>query len=96
MKKNNSCSICNKKFIKIVDLGLHPCADTFLNSKSSANLLPKFPLKVGYCNCFHFTAINKVSGLYAQTKWPNDILIKNKKVAGILIESVTKNNRRVL
>jgi BirA family biotin operon repressor/biotin-[acetyl-CoA-carboxylase] ligase len=31
--------------------------------------------------------IEKVSGLAAQIKWPNDVLVNNKKVCGILIES---------
>ena len=90
MKKNNSCSICNKKFIKIVDLGLHPCADTFLNSKSSANLLPKFPLKVGYCNCFHFTAINKVSGYERYQKFKYSYTADNSPVSRNHFKTIAK------
>ncbi len=34
--------------------------------------------------------IEKVSGLRAQIKWPNDVMIGDKKVCGILIESDVK------
>lgn len=29
-----------------------------------------------------------------QIKWPNDILVNGKKIAGILVESVTRNNKK--
>jgi BirA family biotin operon repressor/biotin-[acetyl-CoA-carboxylase] ligase len=37
--------------------------------------------------------IEKVAGLKAQIKWPNDVLINQKKVCGILIESELKGKR---
>jgi BirA family biotin operon repressor/biotin-[acetyl-CoA-carboxylase] ligase len=37
--------------------------------------------------------IEKVAGLKAEIKWPNDVLIKGKKVCGILIESEVKGDR---
>lgn len=39
------------------------------------------------------SAIESAIGLKAQIKWPNDILIKGKKVAGILIENEVKGDR---
>ena len=37
-------------------------------------------------------AIRKVSGLQALIRWPNDILVNNKKVCGILTEVETDNS----
>jgi BirA family biotin operon repressor/biotin-[acetyl-CoA-carboxylase] ligase len=36
--------------------------------------------------------IEKVTGLKAQIKWPNDVLVNKKKVCGILIESDVRGN----
>jgi BirA family biotin operon repressor/biotin-[acetyl-CoA-carboxylase] ligase len=38
-------------------------------------------------------AVNKVTGLESQIKWPNDILIDGRKVCGILIENEIKGQR---
>jgi len=38
-------------------------------------------------------SIESTTGLETQIKWPNDILIKGKKVAGILIENEVKGDR---
>jgi len=38
-------------------------------------------------------AIKKVTGLKTQIKWPNDVLVKNKKVCGILIENEVKGGK---
>lgn len=61
MKKNNFCAVCKKKLKHFLNLGKHPCADTFLKKKKLAINLNKYPLVVGYCLCNHLTAIHKVS-----------------------------------
>jgi BirA family biotin operon repressor/biotin-[acetyl-CoA-carboxylase] ligase len=38
-------------------------------------------------------AIKKVAGLETRIKWPNDVLIKGKKVCGVLIENEVKGDK---
>jgi len=38
-------------------------------------------------------AIERVTSLKAQLKWPNDVLVNGKKVCGILVESDVKGNK---
>ncbi len=49
-----------------------------------------FPYLIMVASLATAHSIEYVTGLRTQIKWPNDILIKGKKVAGILIESVFK------
>jgi len=53
----------------------------------SLNLLPLY-VAVGLAQ-----AIEKTTGLKVECKWPNDLLIDKKKVAGILIEGSIKQNQ---
>ena len=54
MKRNN-CMICgSEKLTKILDLGSHPFADTFLSKKDYNNMLPVYNLSCVMCkNCKH-------------------------------------------
>ena len=58
MKKK--CKICNGNFLDKLDLGKHPCADTFLKDRKKAINLKKYSLIVAYCQCSHLTSINRV------------------------------------
>ena len=58
MKKK--CKVCNKNFLDKLNLGNHPCADTFLKNKNHAIKLKRYPLVVGYCKCSHLTSLHKV------------------------------------
>ena len=59
MKKN--CNVCKKSIKLVLNLGKHPCADTFLSTKRKALKIKKYPLKVGYCNCHHLSSIHNIS-----------------------------------
>ena len=61
MKTNKKCPICKKKFKNFLNLGKHPCADTFVKNKLKAKNLKRYQLIVGYCDCEHMSSIIQVS-----------------------------------
>ena len=79
--KNNKCSVCKKKFLRMLDLGLHPCADTFVKKQNIAIKLKKYPLQVGFCSCNHLTAINKISPDERYTKFDYSYTSNNSPVS---------------
>ena len=79
--KNKECSVCKKKFLRILDLGLHPCADTFVKKQNIALKLKKYPLQVGFCSCNHLTAINKISPNERYTKFDYSYTSDNSPVS---------------
>ena len=79
--KNKECSVCKKKNLRILDLGLHPCADTFVKKQNIALKLKKYPLQVGFCSCNHLTAINKISPNERYTKFDYSYTSDNSPVS---------------
>lgn len=51
--------------------------------------IPQITLVAGLCMS---QAIQKVTGLKTEIKWPNDIVVNNKKIAGILTELSASTN----
>jgi len=68
------------------------------NVLSSTVLRPGFPpyLLVMLASLAVVDAISETCGVVATIKWPNDILIGNRKVAGILIETSHDHNGRLI
>ena len=99
MKKN--CSICKKKFLSFLNLGKHPCADTFLKSKNKALKLKKYPLIVGYCSCSHLSSIYPIKKFlrYEQYDYSytsnNSIVSRShfKNIAEIICSNLKLNHK---
>ena len=79
--KDKKCGVCKKKIVKILDLGLHPCADTFVKSQNTSLKLKRYPLQVGFCFCNHLTAINKISPKERYTKFDYSYTSDNSPVS---------------
>lgn len=54
-----------------------------LKPQLETNKIPQLTLVAGFCMC---KAIRSITGLDAKIKWPNDIIVNNKKVCGVLTE----------
>ena len=86
MKKK--CNICNKKFVNKLSLGNHPCADTFLKTKSQAIKLKKYPLVVGYCNCSHLTSVYPVPSFQRYEKYDYSYTSDNSPVSRLHFKKI--------
>ena len=86
MKKK--CNICEKKFISHFSLGMHPCADTFLNTKERAKKLKKYPLSVGYCKCSHLSSIYPVPTFERYEKYDYSYTSDNSSVSRLHFKKI--------
>lgn len=55
--------------------------------RPSLSVLPRLTMVTGVAVV---RAIRKITGLGPRIKWPNDVLVEGKKVAGILVEAVSE------
>lgn len=88
MKKK--CKVCKKKFLDKLDLGNHPCADTFLKDKNRAIKLKKYPLVVGYCSCSHLTSLHKVPENERYEKYEYSYTSNNSPVSRLHFKKIAK------
>ena len=88
MKKK--CKVCKKKFLDKLDLGNHPCADTFLKDKNRAIKLKKYPLIVGYCSCSHLTSLHKVPENERYEKYEYSYTSDNSPVSRLHFKKIAK------
>jgi len=88
MKKK--CNICKNFFLDYLNLGKHPCADTFLKSKKSAADLKKYPLIVGFCKCSHLTAIHSIKPEERYKKYSYSYTASNSKVSRNHFQNIAK------
>lgn len=75
---------------KWVDLGQNNLFLSFV-LKPSSNLEPVYSNLTQY-TCLILAETFSQYGVIPKIKWPNDILVKDKKISGILAETVFRNN----
>ncbi len=79
-------------------LGRKWCSPKYLNLYLSIILRPKGAaretawLSLAAAIAIHRT-IREVSGLEVELKWPNDVLVNGKKIAGILLEQMVRGKK---
>lgn len=61
-----------------------------LRPNMAIDKIPSLTILAGLCMC---DSIRKETGLKAQIKWPNDLVVNNKKVSGILCEMIRKEDQ---
>lgn len=79
MKKK--CNICGSSFVKLFNLGNHPCADTFYSTQTEAKNAIKKPLIVGYCTCHHLSSVINISGFDRYRKYDYSYTSGNSPIA---------------
>jgi SAM-dependent methyltransferase len=81
--KMMSCRLCHSKSIqKIVNLGLHPLADTFIPPEYADDPERAFPLELGLCNdCGHVFSLYVISPEERYQKYDYSYDSSNSKVA---------------
>jgi len=85
------CKICNEKFLDFINLGKHPCADTFLKNKKLSKNLNKVSLKVGFCKCSHLTAIFPVPQKERYQRYDYSYTSDNSPVSRSHFKQIAKN-----
>ncbi|MBU0507005.1 MAG: biotin--[acetyl-CoA-carboxylase] ligase [bacterium] len=68
-------------------------ASFLINTENNTKAPSVFNLMGGLAVC---KAINKTSSLKAKIKWPNDVLINDRKVCGILSEFIVEKNAAII
>ena len=89
MKKK--CKICNEKFLDFINLGKHPCADTFLKNQKLSKNLKKVSLKVGFCKCSHLTAIFPIPQKERYQRYDYSYTSDNSPVSRSHFKEIAKN-----
>ena len=72
----------NNVYISILSKNILPIENHFLNNAFITNMI---------CS-----VIENICNVKTQIKWPNDILINNKKISGIISEIYNKNNNTLI
>ena len=96
ISKNNVCLMANKQNEGIGRRGakwISPKGNVYISLllKNLLNIKNHF-LNTAYTSNIICEVIEKICNVETEIKWPNDILIKDKKICGIISEIYNKNN----